>query len=174
MSRGDRFAPAAPDEEVVHGAAAPGFGRLDPTVAVEGWIETMHERGVERVCCLLPERQLERYGDLVGQYRRAFGRERVLHAPVPDHHLADRETLTDEVLPFFEAADERGEPVVAHCLAGIGRTGHVLAAWLVSARGYDPGAALETVEATGRYPRDAVRAGNATEAELLALLESLA
>lgn len=159
---------------MVHGAAAPGFGRLDPTAAVDDWIAAMRERGVQRVCCLLSERQLERYGDLVGQYQRAFGREQVLHAPVPDHHLAARETLTDEVLPFFETADEQGEPVVTHCLAGIGRTGHVLAAWLVHARGYDPEGTIETVESTGRRPRDAVASGNATETELLALLESLA
>lgn len=174
MPRSDRFGPAGPDEDVVHGAAAPGFGRLDPTAAVDDWIASVRQRGVERVCCLLSERQLERYGDLLGQYRRAFGREAVLHAPVADHHLADRTTLVEEILPFLRDADRRGEPVVVHCLAGLGRTGHVLAAWLASERGYDPEAALEAVEATGRRPREAVEAGNAAEAHLLALLESLA
>jgi protein-tyrosine phosphatase len=169
-----RFAPAAPDEPTVHGAAAPGFGAPTPGAdSVEAWLDTMRSESVDRVCCLLSDEQLTSYDDLLGRYRAAFGDDAVLHAPVPDHHLAAEATLTGEVLPFFRAADDAGERVVAHCLAGVGRTGHVLAAWLVHARRHEPAEALDTVRETGRRPRDAVASGNATDEHLLALLESV-
>lgn len=169
-----RFAAAGPEEDTVFGAAAPGFGApaagADP---VGVWITEMRAEGVDRACCLLSDGQLDRYDDLLGRYRAAFGTDSVLHAPVPDHHLAAEATLIEEVLPFFRGADDAGERVVAHCLAGVGRTGHVLAAWLVHARGYEPADALETVRDTGRRPRDAVTSGNATDEELLALLSAV-
>jgi protein-tyrosine phosphatase len=167
-----RFAPAAPDEETVFGAAAPGFGAPTGGDAVGEWIAAMRDDDVDRVCCLLSDDQVGGFDDLLGRYRDGFGEDAVLHAPVPDHHLAAAATLREDVLPFFRAADDGGHRVVAHCLAGVGRTGHVLAAWLVHARGYDPEAALSAVQDTGRRPRDAVRSGNAAEADLLALLRS--
>jgi len=166
-----RFAPAAPDECIVHGAAAPGFATSttddDPVAA---WIDAMQDRGIERVCCLLTDGQLERYDDLLGRYRTAFGDGAVCHAPIEDHTLANPTLVTDRILPFFAEADARSEPVVAHCLAGIGRTGHVLAAWLVGARGFGSDEAVRAVSESGRDPGEAVSAGNATEADLDALL----
>jgi protein-tyrosine phosphatase len=65
-----------------------------------------------------------------------------------------------------------GERVVVHCWGGNGRTGHVLSAWLVAARGLSPLEAIEAVEATGRLPREAILASNAVLEELIALLTS--
>ncbi|MEW6495955.1 MAG: protein phosphatase, partial [Cyanobacteriota bacterium] len=45
--------------------------------------------------------------------------------------------------------------VVVHCSGGIGRTGHVLAAWLASARGFSNNAAIAAVRKTGRNPYEA-------------------
>ena len=61
---------------------------------------------------------------------------------------------------------------VIHCWGGNGRTGHVLAAWLVAARGLSPIEAIEAVEATGRLVQESVLAGNATLDELIKLLAS--
>ncbi|MFQ3294815.1 MAG: protein-tyrosine phosphatase [Halobacteriales archaeon] len=169
-----RFAPASPDEPIVYGAAAPGFTTVrNDGDSVANWIETIQAAGIQGVCCLLTDRQLQRYDGLLEQYRAAFGHESVSHAPIQDHTLADPKTVTDRILPFFAAADARSEPIVTHCLAGIGRTGHVLAAWLVAGRGFTPDQAIRTVSESGRNPREAIEAGNATEEELTALLETV-
>jgi protein-tyrosine phosphatase len=168
-----RFAPAAPDEPIVHGACCPGWhSTADHEDAVAEWVAFVRSRGIERVCCLLTGVQLERTDADVARYGDAFDADAVRHVPIPDHHLADRSTLAEEVLPFLEEADAAGERVVVHCLAGIGRTGHVLAAWLVHGRGYDPVDAVETVREMGRSPAEAVDAGNARRGELFDLLSS--
>jgi protein-tyrosine phosphatase len=92
--------------------------------------------------------------------------------PIADHHLCSRQALRGNILPFLSTADTGGERAVIHCWGGNGRTGHVLAAWLVAARGLSPMEAIEAVEATGRLPREAVLAGNATLDELIELLAS--
>lgn len=167
-----QFAPAAPAETIVYGAATPG-GLAGDDGDVDPWIDAVRSRGIERVVCLLSDRQLRRYHALLDAYRREFGRERVAHVPMTDHALAAESELR-AVLDGLRAADDADEPVVVHCLAGIGRTGHVLAAWLVHARGYEPEAAIEAVRGTGRRPAEAVDAGNATREALLALLRSVA
>jgi protein tyrosine phosphatase (PTP) superfamily phosphohydrolase (DUF442 family) len=166
-----RFAPAARGEPHVFGACSPGWHSAgDHGTAVDEWIGAMQAQGMERVLCLLPGRELDRAEANIGLYREAFGTEAVRHAPVPDHHLADLETLRRDVLPFLEASAAADAPVVVHCLAGIGRTGQVLSAWLVSGRGYDPHEAVDTVVGMGRDPMEAVREGNATRQDLLDLL----
>lgn len=168
------LAPAAPDERVAHGACRPGYSQHSPTDSgperIHHWIERMQADGIERVCCLLHRPQLNAYLDLLGEYERAFGPENVLHAPIRDYHLADRETLAT-IFAFLHEADRRDAPTAAHCAAGLGRTGHALSAWLAHDRAYEPERALSVVEEMGRTPREAVRCDNATEAELHELLE---
>ncbi|BBD68237.1 dual specificity protein phosphatase [Nostoc commune NIES-4072] len=79
-------------------------------------------------------------------------------APIVDFHLCDLETLTQKILPFLIEADKENEKVVVHCSGGIGRTGHVLAAWLVSVRGLSNQAAINAVKKTGRNPYEAALA----------------
>jgi len=170
-----RFAPAAPDEEYVYGSCAPGWhSAAGQDAAIEDWITSMQQSGIERVCCLLPGRQLAESGANLDCYADAFGENNVLHAPVPDHHLVPEALLVDEILPFLADARNAEEPVVVHCLAGIGRTGQVLAAWLVYNHDYGPERAVETVLENSRDPTDAVRAGNATEDDLYDLLSAVA
>lgn len=168
----ERFGPAAPGESIVHGAATPG-GLAGGDGDVDPWIDAVRSRGIERVVCLLSERQLRRYHALLDAYRREFCADAVTHVPMTDHALAEEDQLR-AALEALRAADDADEPVVVHCLVGLGRTGHVLAAWLVHARGYEPAAAIETVRDTERRPAEAVSAGNATREELLALLRSVA
>jgi protein-tyrosine phosphatase len=131
----------------------------------------MRDNGIGRVCCLLPTEQLAYYAvDLVAEYRSSFGSTNVCTVAVPDYHLCTPSDLEDNILPFLVESDRVGIPVVVHCSGGIGRTGHVLAAWLVRARGLSVDEALSAVRMSGRNAREAVEAGRANEQALRELL----
>jgi protein-tyrosine phosphatase len=146
-----KFAAACDNEPIVFGSARPGYSNEQ----VNQWITFMQDQGIQRVCCLLPQTQLIHYSDLLGTYRQTFGLAQVCWAPIEDFQLADRPTLTQEILPFLETANQQHEKVVVHCAGGIGRTGHILAAWLVHKRGFSNQAAIATVKRTGKNPHEA-------------------
>jgi protein-tyrosine phosphatase len=147
-----KFAAASADESRVFGAARPGYTEKQ----VSQWIEFMLDRDIQRVCCLLTKKQLDRYDDLLGSYQQAFGREHVCWEPIEDFSLATPEMLIDRILPFLTIADQQQEKVVVHCSGGIGRTGQILAAWLVAGRGFDYESAIAAVRQTGRNPYEAI------------------
>lgn len=149
-----KFAAASEDESIVFGAARPGYGDAE----VARWIEFMQGHNIKQVCCLLERTQLMRYSELLGTYRKIFGDDRVCWAPVADFELVGRDILLDRILPFLASANSRGERVVVHCSGGIGRTGQVLAAWLVGGRGMSNQQAIAAVKKTGRNPYEAVAA----------------
>lgn len=171
---GHRFGPAEPRENYIYGSCAPGWhSACDHETAIDAWIQFVQSQGIERVCCLLAGQQLDTHDANIGRYREAFGHDQVCHAPIPDSRLVDRETLEETVLPFLAESVATASPVVVHGLTGVGRTGQVLAAWLVAARDYDPEPAIETVREMGRDPYAIVDREFATEEELFGLLESL-
>jgi protein-tyrosine phosphatase len=137
----------------------------------------MADERIRRVVCLLDDRQLSYYGSLSGGllacYDAFFEPDRVLSAPVEDYRLTTAENLRS-VLGFLDRSADSEERVVVHCSGGSGRTGHVLAAWLVHRYGLDPNDALDAVQSAGasRSPSEAVRTGRATMAELLELLDT--
>ena len=170
------FGPAAQGETVVFGAERPGYdSRRVDFALIKEWIKFMKGQGIRRVCCLLPEAQLAYYPTgLIRAYFDAFGEDNVLHAPVEDFHLVPLSLLAKVILPFLAESERDQQKVVMHCSGGSGRTGHVLAAWLVHARSLPPEDALLVVESTSgvhRNPREAL-GRNATETELIALLEA--
>lgn len=150
------------------GAEGPSY---DPA-SVKEWISHMKTHGIKRVCCLLSEEELEWYQvNLLNAYRSEFGEDNISSAPVKDLHLINR-ALLKNVLGFLKESNEKKKPVVVHCRGGLGRTGHVLSAWLVFHDGFSVAEALSTVENRGRIPRQAITLGNATQKQLCDLLRS--
>ncbi len=147
-----KFAAASENELIVFGSARPGYTNKQ----VNQWIEFMQNQGIQRVCCLLPETQLARYSNLLDAYRKVFGLDQVCWAPIEDFNFAAPEILVHQILPFLAIANQQHEKVVVHCFGGIGRTGHVLAAWLVAGRGFSSKLAIAAVKQTGRNPYEAV------------------
>jgi protein-tyrosine phosphatase len=169
MESNFHFGPARRGERTAYGARTPDAS----SASIFQWADFMRVQGVTRVCCLLDQEQLADFPvNLEAEYKRLFGATCVLMEPIADHHLCSLQALRGNILPFLSTADTSGERAVVHCWGGNGRTGHVLAAWLVAARGLSPMAAIEAVEATGRLPREAILAGNATLDELIELLTS--
>ncbi len=147
-----KFASAWEQETIVFGASQPGYTDNQ----VYDWIEFMKSQNIKRVCCLLSEKQLANYAHLLDTYSQEFGNQQVCWTPIEDFNLSDLETLTQKILPFLITANQQNEKVVVHCAGGIGRTGHILAAWLVSVRGFSNKDAISAVRRTGRNPDEAV------------------
>ena len=66
-----------------------------------------------------------------------------LHVPIPDF-TAPSLSLLKRIVGFISAMIDKEKPVLVHCYAGIGRTGTVLAAYLIS-QGNDVETALQKV-----------------------------
>lgn len=156
------FAPVA-GSAPLYGACRPGHFRT----GLAAWTDLLETAGVSRVVCLLSETEARRWG-IPDDYADRFEAH---HVPILDRQLPSPDRLETAVSLVDETIND-GERAAVHCNAGLGRTGVVAAGWLVRARGYEPDAAIDTVEAAGRSPREAVACDNATEAELYALLES--
>jgi len=180
MTQYDRrfnFGPASPNEKIVYGAERPGYdSKRVALTKIQEWIAFIKEHDIKRICCLLPENQLNYYDgiDLINLYIKEFGKKNICSADIEDWHLCDEHKLKEIILPFLQESDRKKEKVVVHCSGGSGRTGHVLAAWLVHRYGLLPYEALLTVkkvEGVYRNPCEAV-GKNATREELYALLEA--
>jgi protein-tyrosine phosphatase len=167
-----KFASAAPSEPTVFGAQRPGYDYHSVgQEMIDEWTDFMLANGIRRVCCLLPQEQLAFYGtDLLVSYRKSFGNHHVCHAEVQDLHLIDLADLEQTILPFLRQSDRITLPVVVHCSGGSGRTGHVLAAWLVRERLLPLAEAIAHLRNTERNPYEAVLTGNATEQQLVNLI----
>ncbi|MDP2918640.1 MAG: dual specificity protein phosphatase family protein [Dehalococcoidia bacterium] len=61
------------------------------------------------------------------------------HEPVPDYEAPGKEQI-DRVVRFIKASVADGQPVGVSCGAGLGRTGTILACYLVSLGHSSPGA----------------------------------
>jgi protein-tyrosine phosphatase len=149
------FSAASEQDRFVFGARRPGypFPRVSSALLLR-WIAFMQEQGITRVVCLLPPRQLAGYDDLLATYYQAFGKDNMLWVPIEDFHLAAEGQLIEQIIPFLVQAEQQQAKTVVHCSGGVGRTGHVLAAWLVSYRGLSNEEALATIERQGRNARE--------------------
>ena len=148
-----KFAPADTQELIVFGAARP---RYTPE-SVEQWIEFMRSQNIQRICCLLEPDCLSRYPiDLLKIYKEKFGRENVLWQPIADFQLPQSSNLIEQIIPWLICSEQNQEKVVVHCSGGIGRTGVVLASWLVARRGFTDRKAISAVKQNLRNPHEAI------------------
>lgn len=152
MSNPERgFTAAYEQEQFVFGARRPGFPFPRVSfVLLQRWVDFIQARGITSVLCLLSSRQLAAYDDLLGIYRQMFGKHNVLWVPIDDFNLAEEIQLINQIVPFLAEAEKQQEKTVVHCSGGVGRTGHVLAVWLVSYRGMSNEEAIMTVKRQGR------------------------
>ncbi|MEA2076333.1 MAG: dual specificity protein phosphatase family protein [Euryarchaeota archaeon] len=70
---------------------------------------------------------------------------KVKHLPIPDFGIPSLDDLHG-LIDWIKRETEDGRAVFVHCYAGIGRSGMVAAAYLIS-KGYDVDAAIEHVRA---------------------------
>ena len=168
-----RFAPASKSPGFIYGSERPGYGSnsVSKSQVVE-WLSFMDEQKIERICCLLDEEQLGFYRSypLLAALREKYGDENVLHALVPDFNLCSQDLLIHQLIPFLEESKAQVKRTVVHCAGGKGRTGHVLAAWLVRSERMTPENAISTVSSLFREPLEAVERGNASYDSLINLL----
>jgi atypical dual specificity phosphatase len=106
-------------DNVLAGCSRPGAGR---DADIDRDLAALRGHGIGALLTLtessLPGGALERHG-IEG-----------LHLPVDDFH-APTTTQMLAALAFLDDARVAGTPVAVHCLAGQGRTGTVLAAYLI-------------------------------------------
>jgi protein-tyrosine phosphatase len=168
-----RLGPAGGDEEIVFGACRPGYpSRHVEQFIVDEWTDFLKRNGISRVCCLLESDQLSYYpNDLIESNRRSFGERNVCHAPLKDRHICDG-TLHTVVLPFLHDSHSRHLPVAVYCSGGSGRTGQVLAAWLINARRMTFENAIAAVKSSNRNPCESFEVfGNGSEDMLRSVLQ---
>ena len=156
-----KFAPAERQESIVFGAARPKYTQR----SVKQWIEFMQDRKIQRICCLLQsdnpsgtlrERIANYPLDLLKTYQQEFGSKSVLWCPIADFKLPQSSVLVEQILPFAICCEENQQKVVVHCSGGIGRTGIVLASWLVARHGFSNREAISSVKQNRRNPHEAI------------------
>ncbi|NOZ76287.1 MAG: hypothetical protein GXO65_01115 [Euryarchaeota archaeon] len=80
---------------------------------------------------------------------RASGMEhKVIY--IPDHTAPTQEQIR-EFIAYAEEKMGEGKPVLVHCLGGVGRTGTMLAAWLIR-KGMDAEEAIRTIREIRPHP----------------------
>jgi len=171
-----RFAPASNSERYIFGSERPGYGSKNVSASeIEEWLFFMNGQGIQRVCCLLDGEQLGFYksSPLLQAYETRYKSTNVLHTLIPDFELCEVDLLVNKIIPFLEDSTTQRNKTVVHCAGGKGRTGHVLAAWLVYAEEKSPADAISMVSSLHREPLEAVERGNASRDELDRLLLSV-
>lgn len=102
-------------------------------------VEWLVKQGIKAILTLTEQ-------PLPGTHIDGFGLT-VMNVPMRDHQVPGTDALLKGV-KFIEEQVQVGRPVAVHCMAGEGRTGCVLAAYLIRTRGMSADEALTTLRKT--------------------------
>jgi atypical dual specificity phosphatase len=94
-------------------------------------VKWLRRQGVTRILCLAED-------PLPGEWLDGVG---FRHMPMKDHAPLELARMK-EAADYIDSALREGQVVAVHCLAGKGRTGSVLAAYLIAHEGLTAGQAL--------------------------------
>lgn len=124
-------------------------GREEP---LEEFLQEAEEAGINHILCLVSDEEI---AEKSPEYLEAIHQSRIpaqmWQHPIPDYGAPDQPY---EILQAVESMKQvliRGESVVIHCAAGIGRTGMVAIALLVRL-GFSQPVATRTIEQAGSTP----------------------
>ncbi len=108
-------------------------------------LQAWKEEGIQSIVNLLEDY----YEDITAtEMRRGF---KVLHSPIPDMCAPSIDQL-NTIVEWIDRELTEGQKVLVHCYAGIGRTGLVLAAYLIF-KGEEINRALQRVKKVGSEPQ---------------------
>lgn len=131
-------------------------GRFASWPAFEGEAQ---RHGLALVVCLTPREEI---AELAPDYHAAVAAGRVgfrwLHSPMRNFGVPDDAAGFRADVAQVAAALQRGEHVMLHCAAGIGRTG-TAAACVLKALGLPADEALQRVRDAGSNPQNAEQSG---------------
>ena len=126
-------------------------GRRDRHRLLADDIETIKDKGVSSILCLLSDNEFDQYGvnDLLEQYRQH--QFTVMHSPIVDQSIPSFKQM-DTILDFLDKAIANDEKVLIHCVGGIGRSGTVAACYLSTRHNMTAEDAIDIVRQS-RSPR---------------------
>ncbi len=128
----------------------------------ESWGEfeaQARQSGLQLVVCLTPRSEM---AELSPRYYAAVTRGQLpfrwSHLPVPNYGVPEDPAAFRREVAQIAQTLRRGDAVMLHCAAGMGRTGSA-AACVLKALGLDTGEALQRVRDAGSNPQNAQQSG---------------